>query len=169
MPRMFHVKHRHGTILARCAFVKREALFRRAARSYGKLLREWTSLEGTVGADTLYWDNVDGELLYPPEPGEERSWLEKLQGRVEEWMKEWERRTGAAKERLRERLLRVVKAGKDAAEGLLQGNLNPWNIWERTLETGAAKEFAGGIGKALGWGLVAVGVVWFLTSRKGGK
>jgi len=122
---------------------------RRAASAYRGLLKEWTSIEGDIGADKLYPANVDGELLHPPPQGQEREWLEKLRARVAEWMAEWERREGAAKERLRERLQRVVRRGKEAAEALLEGNLHPWDLWTRMLETGAGRELASGIGKTL--------------------
>lgn len=161
--------------------MKLQPAVRRCAKAYRNLLKEWTTVEGGPLRLTLEHDGkvageahegvepaaVDASLLHPPEPGKERGWLDSLEGRMKEWMSEWERRAGAARERLRERLLAVAKAGKAAAEGLLEGNLRPWNVWERMLDTGALKEAASGIGTGIGVAIAVVAIALVLSHGKG--
>lgn len=139
--------------------VKAEAALRRAARQYRRLAKEWTTISGVTPS------GLDAELMAPPPKGQERAWLERLKNRVSDWMQEWRDRTGEAKERLRERLMGVVRSGRDAAERLLQGNIDPWRTWLDSLSTGAAKEFAGGFGRSLGIGILVVAAAWALSKK----
>jgi hypothetical protein len=138
----------------------RERAFRKAADSYRLLLRTWTE----IGSAVRVPNEDDAILERPPAPGEERSWLERLVRRAQEWVKEARESVGARRDRIVRRLRAVLRAGLEGAKAGLQETrdmIDPIKNLQKVLDTEFGAAFGGGLAIAL-----AIAAVWLLRQGK---
>jgi len=126
----------------------RERAFRQAADSYRLLLRTWTEIGSAVRVPR----EDDAILAHPPEPGQERSWLERLVSRAQDWIQEARESVGARRDRIVRRLRATLRAALEGAKaGLDQTRdmVDPIKNLQKVLDTEFGFAFGGGLAIAL--------------------
>jgi len=126
----------------------REQAFRQAADAYRLLLAAWTEIGSAVRVPR----EDDAILVHPPEPGQERSWLERLLIRAQDWIQEARESVGARRDRIVRRLRAVLRAALEAAKGGLEETrdmIDPIKNLQRILDTSFGSAFGGGLAIAL--------------------
>jgi hypothetical protein len=126
----------------------RERAFRQAADAYRLLLATWTEIGSAVRVPR----EDDAILEHPPSPGDERSWLERLVRRAEDWIQEARESAGARRDRIVRRLRAVLRAALEGAKAGLESTrdmIDPVKNLQRILDTEFGSAFGGGLAIAL--------------------
>jgi hypothetical protein len=137
----------------------REQAFRQTADAYRMLLATWTEVGSAVRAPR----EDDAILAHPPTPGQERSWLERLVRRAQDWIQEARESTGARRDRIVRRLRAVLRAALEGAKAGLEQTrdmIDPIKNMQKLLDTQFGTAFGGGLAIALA--IVSI----YLLSRK---
>jgi hypothetical protein len=122
--------------------------FRQAADAYRLLLATWTE----IGSSVRVPREDDAILAHPPSPGDERSWLERLVRRAQDWVQEARESVGARRDRIVRRLRAVLRAAMEGAKAGMEQTrdmIDPIRNLQKVLDTEFGAAFGAGLAIAM--------------------
>jgi hypothetical protein len=137
----------------------REEAFRQAADAYRALLASWTDV--TLGSAMRTPTQDDAVLAHPPEPGQERGWLQRFLRRMQDWLEDARRTVGADRARLVARMRAALERAEEAARAGAETTrdlIDPITNMSRILDTEFGWALGGGL--ALAMAAVAIYLLW---------